>query len=169
MEPTINVSTVQWMQIATVLLTGLLAGLFYGYDCSVIKGLGNLSDKAYLQSFQSISKEIINPYFFLSFIGSMIVLPIATWLTYKMEVGTSFYLLLIATFVYWIGVFVITGVCNVPLNDLVEQFNISEASEAAIAEMRQKFETEWNLWHHIRTYASIISFLFSIIAAVKRT
>ena len=74
MENSISLSIVQFFQFNAILLTGLVAGLFYGYDCSVIKGLGNLQDDHYLQLFQSINKEIQNPYFFVSFIGSMLVL-----------------------------------------------------------------------------------------------
>lgn len=169
MEPTINVSTMQWVQIATVLLTGLLAGLFYGYDCSVIKGLGNLSDKAYLQSFQSISKEIINPYFFLSFIGSMIVLPISCWLCYKHNDTLSFYFLLVALLVYAIGVFGVTAFGNVPLNEMLEKIDITNTSSENLKITRDIFETNWNNLHHIRTYASILSFLLSIIACIKTT
>ena len=69
MENTININTFQFFQFASILFTGLLAGLFYGYDCSVIKGLGNLQDDVYLQSFQSINKAIQNPYFFISLIA----------------------------------------------------------------------------------------------------
>ena len=39
------------IQVAAVVLAGLAAGLFYSYDCSVVNGLGNLSDKEYLSAF----------------------------------------------------------------------------------------------------------------------
>ncbi len=154
--------------ITTVLLTGLLAGLFYGYDCSVINGLGNLSDKEYLNAFQSISKAILNPYFFLSFMGSLVLLPVATWFTYKGASPISFYFLLAATIVYAVGVFGITVFGNVPLNNLLEQFDISLASAEIISAMRKKFEDSWNVLHHIRTYAAMLSFLLSIISLIKK-
>ncbi len=155
-------------EIATVLLTGLLAGLFYGYDCSVIKGLGNLSDNEYLNAFQSINKAILNPYFFISFMGCLLVLPIATWLSYKGESLIQFYFLLAATITYCTGVFGITAFGNVPLNNLLEQFDLSSASAEQISAMRQKFENSWNALHHIRTYAAILSFLLTIISLIKK-
>jgi uncharacterized membrane protein len=155
-------------QIIAILLTGLIAGLFYGYDCSIIKGLGNLPDREYLGAFKSINRAILNPYFFISFMGSMLVLPIAVWLNYKGAGITSFYLLVAATVVYGVGVFGVTILGNVPLNNLVERFDLQAASQADVQALRQKFETSWNKLHHIRTYANILSFLLTIISLVKR-
>ena len=39
-------------KILAVLLSGLMAGLFYGFQCAVITGLGNQGDKEYLMGFQ---------------------------------------------------------------------------------------------------------------------
>jgi uncharacterized membrane protein len=162
-------TTYNIIHIAAVLLTGLAAGLFYGYDCSIIKGLGNLPDKEYLSAFQSINKAILNPYFFMSFMGSLILLAVATWLSHKQGTPMVFYLLSGATLLYAVGVFGVTMFGNVPLNNSVEQFDISNASADAIRAMRQKFEDKWNMLHHLRTYAAILSFLVAIVSLVKKT
>lgn len=152
--------------ISTVLFTGLSAGLLYGYDCSVIKGLGALSGKEYLSAFQSINKAIRNPYFFVGFMGSLVLLPITTLLTFSGFSLDSFYLLVAATLVYFVGVFGVTLAGNVPLNNMLEQLDIPTASPASLAEMREKFEHRWNLLHHIRTYAAMLAFLLAIISIV---
>jgi uncharacterized membrane protein len=155
-------------QIVAILLTGLAAGLFYSYDCSVIKGLGNLPDPEYLGALKSINRAILNPYFFISFMGSLLVLPIAVWLSYKGGSTASCYLLVAATIVYAAGVFGVTILGNVPLNNLLERFDITTASHADIQAMRQKFETSWNMFNHIRTSSAILSFLLTIVSLVKR-
>jgi uncharacterized membrane protein len=155
-------------QIAAILLTGLIAGLFYSYDCSVIKGLGSLPDAEYLSAFKAINKAILNPYFFMSFMGSLLVLPIAAWLNYKEGGTTSFYLLIAATLVYVAGTFGVTILGNVPLNNLVDRFDITTASQMNIQALRQKFEGSWNTLNHIRTYANILSFLLAILSLAKR-
>lgn len=161
-----NTGTItQLLQIAAILLTGLLAGLFYGYDCSVIKGLGNLQNDAYLQAFQSINKAILNPYFFVSFMGCLLVLPVASWLSYKS--GASFYLLIAASLVYFIGVFGVTICCNVPLNEQLANFQLSSATENEISAMRKTFEHSWNTWHRIRTIAAIGAFGLTILSLLK--
>jgi uncharacterized membrane protein len=168
MESSININLFQLLQLITVLLTGLLAGLLYGYDCSVIKGLGNLQDALYLQSFQSINKAIQNPYFFISFMGSLIVLPVATWFSYGKYTPAAFYLLLSATLLYAIGVLGVTIFGNLPLNNLLEKFNILTASQNDMATVRQTFENSWNKYHTIRTAAAVLSFCLTIIAVIKQ-
>lgn len=68
-----------YTQYVAIVFTGLAAGLLYGYDCSVIKGMKNVPDHTYVQSFQSINHAIQNPYFFLTFFGAVAALIIALW------------------------------------------------------------------------------------------
>jgi uncharacterized membrane protein len=154
--------------IAAILLTGLIAGLFYSYDCSVVRGLRNIPDKEYFTAFQSINRAILNPYFFMSFMGSLLILPVVTWLSYKGGGPVSFYLLLAATIIYAIGVFGVTLFANVPLNNQLDQLDVTNAGADALKAFRQKFEPDWNKFNAIRTYAAILSFLLTIISLAKK-
>ncbi len=60
----------QIIQAVAALLTGLAAGLFYSYACSVTGALGRLPDREYVMAFQSINTAILNAWFFASFMGS---------------------------------------------------------------------------------------------------
>ena len=166
MENSINLNPALLVQLAAATLTGLLAGLFYGYQCSVIKGLAHLPDVAYLQAFQSINKAIQNPVFFISFMGSLLVLGVATWQSYGNNAGT-FYWLLAALLLYGIGVFGMTMFANVPLNDQLDQFPVLTATAAEVAAMRKAFEQPWNAYHSIRTVASIIAFVLVLVSLIK--
>lgn len=151
----------------TVLATGLLAGLFYGYSCSVNGGLGNLSDEKYLEAFQSIDRVIQNPVFMLSFIGPAFLLPLATLLAYQSNQSASLFYLLVAVIVYFTGVLGITFFGNIPLNEKLANFSIATASIEDIVAMRRAFEVRWNIFHFVRTIASIIAFCAAILAIVK--
>lgn len=155
-------------QILALLLTGLVAGLFYAYDCSVIGGLGRLEDKNYLLAFQAINRAILNPYFFLSFMGSLIVLPIASYFAFKQGLSSSFYFLLAASLIYLAGVIGITFFGNVPLNTMLDQYDLLSASENDLALLREKFESSWNRLHRWRTYASILAFVSCILSILKK-
>ena len=148
----------------TTITTGLIAGLFYGYACSVNIGLNSLPDSQYLQAMQSINKEIQNPVFFLSFMGSMPLLIISTYGLYRHGNSTGFYILLTATILYLIGPFGLTVFGNVPLNEALANFNIKGSGLQAIAAQRQKFEHPWNMLHLIRTIAAIITFMLAVSA-----
>jgi len=168
MEYPINLNLSQTLQLIAVLLTGLVAGLLYGYECSVVKGLGALQDLAYLQAFKSINTSIQNPLFFASFMGSLLVLPVVTWAVYRQHDWPTFYLLLTAMLLYVIGVFGITMFGNVPLNNLLATFDIGTATKTDVATMRQSFEKSWNTYHTIRTIAAVLSFTLTILALFKQ-
>jgi uncharacterized membrane protein len=150
----------------TLLSTGLITGLLYAYSCSVNTGLGKLSDKEYLTAMQSINRSILNPAFFVTFFGTLVLLPICSWFEYSTAVPNSFYLFLFATIIYTVGVFGVTVLGNVPLNNNLDNFDIKKASLESISKQRVKFESPWNRLHLIRTIASIISFGLLITAVI---
>jgi len=154
----------QLVQIVAVLLAGLVAGLFYSYACSVTGALGKLPDREYIMTFQSINIAILNVWFFASFMGSLIALPLATWLSYRADVPFSFWLLLAATILYVIGVFGVTMLGNVPLNNMLERFNMDTATPQDLFSLRERFEVPWNRLNLIRAIAAILSFLLAILS-----
>lgn len=143
----------------SALLSALIAGLFYGYSCSVNIGLGRLSDTEYLRAMQSINRAILNPVFFMSFLGTLIVLPVYTWLIYDPEDALRFYVMLAAAITYTIAVFGVTIRGNVPLNNSLDRFNIESADQKEISKFRAAFESRWNRFHLIRTVFSVITFI----------
>lgn len=153
--------------IITVTLTALIAGLFYSYACSVNLGLGKLTDGAYLSAMQSINRQIQNPIFFMSFMGTLLFLPISSWMEYSYSgFSNSFWLLASAAVVYVIGTFGITIAVNVPLNEALDKFVISSASIEQLAAQRKSFEIPWNRYNTIRTVAAIIALILAIISCV---
>jgi uncharacterized membrane protein len=150
--------------ILTATLTALIAGLFYAYSCSVVLGLGKLSDSEYLKSMQSINREILNPVFFMSFMGTAIFLPVSAFL-FRSQ-GPVFIFLLLATIAYLIGVFGVTIFGNVPLNDQLDKFDIVNSTGDNIKKMRETFENRWNFLNNIRTVFSVISIVLTVCACV---
>jgi uncharacterized membrane protein len=155
--------------LAAAFTTALIAGLFYGYSCSVNAGLGRLPDTGYLAAMQAINREILNPLFFMSFMGTLILLPLATWLQYGHPVSLRFYLLLAATLVYGIGTFGVTIIGNVPMNNALDAFNIQAASAEEISQQRALFEKPWNKLHSIRTIANAIALILVLVACIVKS
>ena len=151
----------------TTTCTALMAGLFYSYSCSVVPGLKLLSDPAYIASMQSINKAIQNPLFFLCFFGTLILLPISTYLNYHQHPPLRFWLVLTSTILYFTGVFAVTAFGNIPLNNALEKFNLLNASGDAISLQRTIFEKRWDNLNIIRTISSTLSLIFIIIACMN--
>lgn len=156
------------LHLLTLLSSGLIAGLFYAYSCSVNNGLGRLHDAAYLRAMQSINRAILNPLFFLSFFGTLILLPLSTWLEYRL-VGTTtaFYFLTAGSILYFFGVFLTTALGSVPLNDALEAFDLDEETDDGIRKQRRAFESPWNRYHRIRTVANVLAFAAAIWAFLQ--
>jgi len=150
----------------TATLTALIAGLFYAWSCSVVPGIARLSDTHYLTSFQMMNRAILNPVFFMSFMGTLILLPVCTFMQYSQPVSLRFWLLLAATFLYVFGVFGVTMFGNVPLNNALDAFNIPAASPAELSAMRLRLEGPWNSLNNIRTLANILSLMLVIAACM---
>jgi len=152
--------------VLTATATGLISGLFYSYSCSVNPGLGNLPDANYIAAMQSINKAIINPFFMMSFLGTLVLLPLSTYYSYNASMMLRFYLLLAATILYAAGVFGVTMLGNVPLNDALEKVNLQAASPAEVRAYRISFEGPWNYLHRIRSLASSGTLILVVLACV---
>ncbi|GAB3208703.1 DUF1772 domain-containing protein [Nocardia tengchongensis] len=126
--------------IATV-TTGLLAGVFYAYACSVMIGLGKFDDKTFVEVMNKINVVIVNPVFMLSFLGS---------LAFSILAGVFYLRSDLRPVLIWIAVaaalnllsLIITSGFNVPLNN-----NLATATDAQglvdFAALRKDFETPW--------------------------
>jgi uncharacterized membrane protein len=151
--------------IVAVICTGLSAGLFYAWSVSVIPGTQKISDATYLETMQSINREILNPSFFLSFFGSLILLALSAFL--MRGEGLAFWLMLSATVVYAIGTFGVTAGGNVPLNNELDALNLAELLPQKAEEFRTYYESSWNRFHMIRMIAALLSFILALFSITK--
>ncbi|WP_353721292.1 anthrone oxygenase family protein [Dyadobacter sp. 676] len=159
-------TTINLFLLVTALASGLIAGLFYSYSCSVNPGLAGIPDAGYLTSVQSINRAILNPVFFFSFTGTLLLLPVSTY----QHFGTGrFYWLLGATILYATGTFGVTMFGNVPLNNALDKINLANATAQELAGHRLRFEIPWNRLHTIRTCASVASFVLVLLACLATT
>ena len=115
---------------------------------------------------QSIKRAILNPAFFAAFFGALLLLPLAAWTNYGVPFSSRFLWLAAGAAVYAIGLFGVTVIFNVPLNNLLDGSNINSATSQQLAEMRLRFEQPWNMWHRVRTIAVILALVCSVIACL---
>ncbi|MEK7434972.1 MAG: anthrone oxygenase family protein [Cyanobacteriota bacterium] len=152
--------------LITAILTALMAGLFFSYSFSVVLGLGRLDNFEYINAMQSINREIKNPIFFIVFFGTLLLLPITSFLHYQQTFSTKFLFILASTIFYVIGVFGVTVLGNIPLNEKLDKFNLQSSSSEIIKTERDNFEYRWNKLNLIRTISSTISIILIISACI---
>lgn len=138
--------------VAATVATGLVAGLFYAYACSVMPGLGRSSDRTFVESMQRINVAIINGWFLVVFVGGLVLIVLAAVL-HLGEDGRPALPWIMAAFVLYGAVLVITGTVNVPLNN--ELAAAGEADQISdVHAVRERFEARWVRWNVVRAVVS---------------
>lgn len=155
--------------LITTIIVALIAGLFYAYSVSVVGGLGKLPDTEYLRAMQSINRAILNPLFLGCFMGALFLLPLSTWMAYRQAVlQPGFWFLLVALIAYAAGVFGVTMLGNVPMNNVLDKLDITGSTPEVIRAQRSAFEARWNTLNHVRTVFAILSLIFTVLACLYR-
>jgi uncharacterized membrane protein len=152
--------------IAATLTTGLIAGFFYAYACSVTLGLARLPDDQYIEAMQAINATVRNGVFAFSFFGAVLSLLVALAIHAPRPRSRSFLLVALAAVLYIGGGFMVTFLANVPMNE--ELARVGGAAPEVLARVREGYEGPWNFWNGIRTLFSSLALLALISACVSR-
>lgn len=138
------------------LTTGLGAGLFYSYSCSVMPGLARADDRSFIEVMQRINVAILNGWFMLSFLGALVLIGVAGVL--ELRGGSRTVLLWIgAAAVFQLAMLVITGAVSVPLNDRLAAAG-APGHITDPAAVRAAFENSWVRWNLIRALTCTAAF-----------
>lgn len=146
--------------------TGLIAGVFYGFEVAVNPAFQRLPDAGYLAAMQAINEVIQNPWFALSFFGAPLLLPLAAALHRRGRSG-RFGLLVAAALIYLAGSFGVTVAASIPLNEALAAVPLAEAPPAQLRAARSRFAGPWNRWHRVRTLASVLACGLAVAACLR--
>lgn len=139
---------------AALVLTGLMAGVYFVYAVAVMPGLRRLDDHGFVAAFQAIDRAIINPAFLVAFFAPAVLTGISGFV----DRGPGHAWIVVA-FVLNAAIVVITMAINVPLNDALKARG--DVAEAAASEARREFrESRWVAWNWVRV-------AFNLAAAVS--
>lgn len=152
---------------ATVVLTGLSAGLFYAWAVSVIPGTKLTSNISYLETMQHINRAIINPWFMVIFMGPLLGMIISGIMNYGSGIDATFWYVVVAFLTYLVGTFGVTALGNVPLNDGLDAIPIGKLTGDEMNSIRLAYEQRWNKLHNIRTLFSVVSFVLLLVPLFK--
>jgi uncharacterized membrane protein len=137
---------------AATIATGLVAGLFYAYACSVMLGLGRTDDRTFVDVMQKINVAILNGWFALSFAGALVLTILAAVFHLRGD-GRLVLPWIAAAFVLYGLALVITMGFNVPLNNALAAAGEPDRI-ADLATVRERFEASWVRWNVVRAVTS---------------
>jgi len=151
--------------VAATLMTGLMAGLFYAYSCSVMPGLGRTDDRSFVGAMRAINVAILNGWFALIF-GGALLLTATTAALHLADAGRGALPWILAALVLYLVTLGITMRVNVPLNDQLQAAPSETADGLRLA--RASFEDVWNRWNLVRTVTNTAAFTALTVALYVR-
>ena len=142
-------ATLDLLVLAALLGSGLVAGIFFAFSNFVMRALGQLPASQGIAAMKAINETVLNPGFFLLFLGTGAVsLPLVFLSALN---GINPVLLLTGAGLYVVGCVLVTGVFNVPLNQRLAATNPDRPEDDAIW---AHYLSRWLFWNHVRTIAS---------------
>jgi uncharacterized membrane protein len=137
---------------AAVVGTGVAAGIFYAFSSFVMAALARLQPGHGTAVMRSVNVTVINVSFMLVFLGTALLCLVLGAVLMFWASPPRGSLALAACGVYLIGVVGVTIVCNVPLNNRLDQLG-GEALDA----FWPMYLARWTWWNHVRTAAALVS------------
>jgi uncharacterized membrane protein len=118
----------------------------------------------YLRALQSMNRVILNTAFRIVFIGAVIAVALVPLFYYNTFPNYYFWIFIAVFIIYWVGVFAVTFLGNIPLNRMLDNTNLETISIENAKTLRMTIENKWNNLNLIRTITSTISFLLLILS-----
>lgn len=136
------------MLVLLILMTGLMAGVYFAFSLVVMKSLGGLPPVQGAQAMNKINDVILNTWFLPIFFGSTLwFLGLIVWSFADWQTGQSL-LVVTAALIYIVGMFLVTAFGNVPLNNRLKQH---ETDVGALAKYWAYYQNHWTRLNHLRT------------------
>ncbi|MEV8588225.1 anthrone oxygenase family protein [Streptomyces sp. NPDC051180] len=142
---------------AATAATGILAGVWFAYVCSVMPALARSDDRVYVEVMRNVNDVIQNPLFFAPFLGAPLLAAVAAW---QHRAGRA-RIWTLAALVLAVAVFLVTAAVSVPLNDALAAAHDPTAARAA-------FEGPWVAWNAVRALLTTAGLLCLLRAGTVR-
>lgn len=147
---------------ATGIAAALVGGIFFAFSGFVMAGLRRAGSVAGVQSMQQINIAVINPLFFLFFLGTAVLTAATAALTVIFTEGGA--MATAGAVLYILGCIGVTGLFNVPLNNALARVAAGTAESDTVW---AQYLSRWTFWNHVRTLACIIAAGFILSAAYR--
>ncbi|MEH2627157.1 putative membrane protein [Bradyrhizobium sp. AZCC 1719] len=130
---------------------GLLAGLYFAFSTFIMAALGRIGQASGIAAMNAINVTIVQSLFMPIFLGTTAAsaaLAVTALLRWS-EPGAM--AMLAGGMLYVLGMFVVTMVFNVPLNNALAA---ADPASHEAASLWARYLTDWTRWNHVRTVAS---------------
>jgi uncharacterized membrane protein len=142
------------MTITLIILCGIMAGVYFTFSVFVMQALATLEPLAGAEAMNAINREIVKTLFLPIFFGSTVLFLVLVGKLLLAGVSTSTYLTLAAALLYIGGMFIVTVVGNVPMNN---QLAALAQHPTELADYWPRYVIQWTRLNHVRTICSALA------------
>lgn len=134
---------------ATLVTTGLVAGVYFCFAVAIMPGLAHVDDRTFIDFLQQVNKRIENPVFFSCFFGAPILGVISIVQTRRLGTAEAGRWIIAGVALAFVGMLITMG-GNIPLNNKIDDAG-DPAKVADPAKLREDVENTWIAWNMART------------------
>jgi len=154
-----SVRTAQLLTLlAATITTGLMAGVFGLYAHSIMPGLGETTDRTFVEAFQRIDTAIEQPRF-MSVVGGALVFTGVAALLHLGDGARRVVPWVAAAFVLYVVAMAITGVVHVPRNHELRALGDPDGLTDLAAARARFDEARWIAWNLARAATTAMAFV----------
>ena len=143
---------------------GLIGGLLFAFSSFVMTALARQPAECGIRTMQAINVAILNPLFLSIFLGTAAA-SAALVAASLAQPGSRAVLLPAGATLYLVGVFGVTVLVNVPLNNALEAL---AAGSPEAARFWPGYVRRWTRWNHVRTVCALVASVLLTAAAAMR-
>ena len=143
-----------------ILGAGALFGFYFTMSVSIMPGFDLTDPYAALQANQDIGRATQQSAFFVALLGTPVLLIVALFAGWERVSSRNWLLVSLAG---WIAMMVVTFLCNVPLNQMLDGMTISPTA-SGLDGTWQTYSVPWQFWNWFRVASSGVTLLAAVIA-----
>ncbi|MBH0112593.1 DUF1772 domain-containing protein [Novosphingobium sp. YJ-S2-02] len=148
-----------------VVATAIMAGVYFCFSAFVVRSLDAIGLPAGMAAMQSINRLIVRSAFLPLFFASTALCAMVFVVGWLDRQHAGAWPLLMGSGLYVAGMFAVTVLRNVPLNNALDAAS-AQGDEAR--ENWRRYMRAWLAWNHVRTVSCILSSTCLLVALVQR-
>jgi uncharacterized membrane protein len=144
-----------WLSALTLfsaMACALVSGVFLAFSDFVMRALRKAMPAAGIEVMQIINREVFSTAFMILLVGMSILSPAGAAFAYFEMSGLAAFHIVWAGSIYFVGVFGVTLLFHVPMNQRLDRQTHSSAEAQTYWQVQ--FYPRWTLWNHVRTIAA---------------
>jgi uncharacterized membrane protein len=149
------------LTVAAAAASGLVAGVFFAFSSFVMGALTSLGTTRGIAAMQSINVVVLRSWFIVTFLATTVLAAVLAVVSLVRWNAPGSIALLAGSALYLVGVFGVTILFNVPLNNALAEV---DAGSVSGSDMWNRYNVAWTRWNHLRTVAALAATVAFIMA-----